>query len=95
MYDRYMEDEGLMNMYTETDKSIIVRTSLSILGAFVIGGPAGAVTAAIGTITGEALSFTIDTYTNFFNYTTWVGLRYGFSGRYANRMWYYLTGEAN
>lgn len=94
MYRRYMEDEGLMSRYNEIDKAAIIRTSLSILGAFIIGGPAGAVSAAVSSVTGEALSFTINTYTNFFNYVAWVALRYGFSGRYANREWYYMTGEA-
>lgn len=81
-------------MYNETDKAAIIRTSLSIVGVFIIGGPVGTVSAAVSTLIGETLSFTISTYTNFFNYAAWVALRYGFSGRYANRTWYYLTGEA-
>lgn len=93
MYDRYMEDEGLMSSYEKPDKSAIVSTALALVGAFLIGGPAGAVTAAVGNIVAGALSFNINTYTNFFNYTAWVALRYGYSGRYADRTWYYLMGE--
>jgi uncharacterized membrane protein YdcZ (DUF606 family) len=91
MYNRYMGDEGLMSMYSSSDKDTIVRTSLSLVGAFFIGGPLGAVTVVAGTITSEALSFTVNTYTNLFNYAAWVTLRYGFSGRYASRTSYYLT----
>lgn len=68
-------------------------TSLSIAGAFIIAGPAGGLTAAVGEIISGSLSFTINTYTNFFNYAAWVSLRYGYSGRYANRTWYYITGQ--
>lgn len=93
MYDRYMEDEGFMGSYDKPDKSAIVRTALALAGAFIIGGPAGAVTAAVGNIVAGALSFNIDTYTNFFNYAAWVALRYGYSGRYADRTWYYIMGE--
>ena len=31
------------------------------------------------------ISFTIETYTDFFNYVAWLSLQYGYSGRYALR----------
>lgn len=93
MYDRFMGDEGMLSMYNKPDKSSIIMTSLSIAGAFIIAGPAGGLTAAVGEIISGSLSFTINTYTNFFNYAAWVSLRYGYSGRYANRTWYYITGQ--
>jgi hypothetical protein len=91
MYDRFMKDKGFMSMYSKTDKNSIVSTALSIIGAFFIGGPVGAVSASTGAIATEALGFTVNTYTNLFNYAAWVTLRYGFSGRYAIRANYYLT----
>jgi len=92
IYDDFMEDEGLLSLYSGPDKAAIVSTSLAIVGAFILGGPANAAIATIKTLAIGSLSLTHNTYSNFFNYAAWVTLRYGFSGRYAGRVWYYLTG---
>ncbi len=94
MYDSFMQDEEFLSLYSEPDKAAIVRTSLCIVGAFIIGGPSGAVSAALSALSEAALNLTVNNYNDLFNYAAWAALRYGFSGRYAGRVMYYWTGVA-
>lgn len=89
MYDSFMEDQGFLSQYSIPDKSSIIKTSLSMIGTFILSGPIGATTYGLSEIASTALKFTIETYTDLFKYAAWASLRYGFSGRYAERIMLY------
>lgn len=86
LYDTYMNDEGFLAYHNGPDKEQIVRSALSVVASFVLGGVAG----GLAGIAQSALKFEFDVFNTYFKYAAWVSLRYGFSGRYANRTSYYL-----
>lgn len=85
LYQYYMNDSSLFNNYSNSQKDTLVKSSLSIAGAYLIGGCEIASNVAIGNLKTAAIGFTIQTYTDFFNYVNWLALRYGYSGRFAMR----------
>lgn len=93
MYNYYMSDERFLAQYETIDRGFIGRTAFALLLSGILAGPAGAGAVALatgGVITSNFLSlgfqFTVDLYGNFFQRTAWLFMRYGFSGRYAERV---------
>lgn len=91
LYDMHMNDDELLNTHSEEDKSAIILTAVSMVCAAIVGGLGAIGSAAVTTIVCSTLGITLETFTNYFNYAAYVVLRYGFSGRYADRTSYYLS----
>ena len=69
----------------EVDKEKLIQNSAVVVCSYILGGCAGVAGSVLGTLTSTMISFTIETYTDLFNYVAWLSLQYGYSGRYALR----------
>lgn len=85
LVQQYMEDDTILLNYGEVDKEKLIQNSAVVVCSYILGGCAGVAGSVLGTLTSTMISFTIETYTDFFNYVAWLSLQYGYSGRYALR----------
>lgn len=93
MYNYYMSDDRFLAQYETLDRMFIAQTAFVLLLSGILAGPG--VVGAVALASGGALAsnflslgfqFTVDVYGNFFRRTAWIVMRYGFSGRYAERV---------
>ena len=74
-----------LNMPLTLQKEKLIQNSAVVVCSYILGGCAGVAGSVLETLTSTMISFTIETYTDFFNYVAWLSLQYGYSGRYALR----------
>ncbi len=85
LFQRYMEDESIFLNYGEVEKKDLIQNSIAVVSSYALGGCAGVVESVLGNLKSTMIGFTVETYTDFFNYVAWLALQYGYSGRYAMR----------
>ncbi len=90
LFQRYMEDGNILTSYGSVDKKALIQNSIALVGGYAMGGCSGAANSALGILKSAVIGFTIEAYTDFFNYVAWLALQYGYSGRYAMRLSDYL-----
>lgn len=74
LFQRYMEDENGVANYNDSDKEELIQNSIAIYCGFAMGGCAGAAESALGILKSAVIGFTIEAYTDFFNYVAWLAL---------------------
>lgn len=93
LYDSCMDDGGLLGQFSYDEKEVAVKAVIATAGSSTIVSSSveGMKILSIGDIVSGAAKIGITTYTNLFNYAAWNAMRYSYSGRMANRTWYYMS----
>lgn len=92
LFDQYMEDENIFKDYDVDLKAEVVKASLTGVGSFLLAGMTGGGSLVFAALKSAAIDFTVEALTDFFNYVSWLALRYSYSSRYALRLSDYLFG---
>lgn len=91
IYQQYIEDATLLQDYGTVARESLIRTSISLVGAFILGCVTGGGGIAVEAAVNSALiGMTLDTYFNLFQYASWVSMRSTFHARHAGRYGDYL-----
>ncbi len=85
LFQQYMTDDTILLNYGNVEKEALIQNSMAVVCSYILGGYAGVADTALGILKSTMIGFTIETYTDFFNYVAWLSLQYGYSGRYAIR----------
>lgn len=85
LVQQYMENDTILLNYGTVDKEALIQNSAAVVCSYILGGCSAAAGSAFGILQSTMIGFTLETYTDFFNYVAWLSLQYGYSGRYALR----------
>lgn len=92
LFDQYMNDENVFRDYDVDLKGEVIKATLTGVGSFLLAGMTGGGSLVFTALKSAAIDFTVEAFTDFFNYVSWLALRYSYSSRYALRLSDYLFG---
>lgn len=88
LYEEYINDPGIMSMYTDEAKEELIGSAIGLCAQYILSGKI--TTSPLKDFVQFSVVLSVNNFTDFFDSVAWLALRYGSSGRIANRFMNYL-----